>query len=143
VSPGGKRQPDDQLAELARLLGQTLPMNDLARDARRPTPAAAVDLHVELSGAEYDEYEEQWHDHPDDHAYGEDYDEDPNPRRRGGFIFVATVFGLALLGTAGAFAYRVPFAHSIVPSLLSIIKAESGPNKIIPTITASQGSVCL
>ena len=32
-------QPDDQLAELARLIGQTLPMNDLARDSRRPTPA--------------------------------------------------------------------------------------------------------
>jgi SPOR domain len=140
-------QPDDQLAELARLIGQTLPMNDLGRDARRPTPAGgrsarpqshpdAADLHVESSGAGYDEYEDQSHDHPDDHAYGEDYEEDPNPRRRGGFIFVAAVFGLALLGTAGAFAYRALFADSIVPSLPSIIKAEGGPNKII----RSQGS---
>ena len=101
----------------------------------------AADLHVESSGAGYDEYEDQSHDHPDDHAYDEDYDEDPRPRRRGGFIFVAAVFGLALLGTAGAFAYRAPFADSIVPSLLSIIKAESGPIKIIPASTASQGSV--
>jgi Putative serine dehydratase domain len=101
----------------------------------------AAQVHVESSGAWYDEYEEQSHDHSDDHVYGEDYDEDPNPRRRGRFIFVAAVFGLALLGTAGAFAYRAPFADSIVPSLLSIIKAESGPNKIIATSTASQGSV--
>jgi hypothetical protein len=74
-------------------------------------------------------------------AYGEDYDEDPNPRQRGGFIFVAAVFGLALLGTAGAFAYRALFPDSIVPSLPSIIKAEGGPNKIIPTSTTSHGSV--
>jgi hypothetical protein len=212
-------QPDDQLAELARLIGQTVPMNDLGRGARRPTPAGgrsarefnpppqhgyaaaddvlqetseeqystpeqssydfdppndthddgryeplpradawrqsrsawyehtpqshpdAADLHVESSGAGYDEYEDQSHDHPDDHAYDEDYEEDPRPRRRGGFIFVAAVFGLALLGAAGAFAYRAPFADSIVPSLLSIIKAESGPIKIIPASTASQGSV--
>ena len=120
-------------------------------DASRQSPSAlyehepqshpdAARVYVELSGAWYDEYEEQSRDHSDDHAYGEDYDEDPNPRRRGRFIFVAAVFGLALLGTAGAFAYRAPFAISIVPSLLSIIKAESGPNKIIATSTASQGS---
>jgi hypothetical protein len=101
----------------------------------------AADLRVESSGAEYDEYEDQSHDHSDDHADGEAYAEDPNPRPRGRFIFVAAVFGLALLGTAGAFAYRALFADSIVPSLLSIIKAEGGPNKIIPTSTASQGSV--
>src|SRR5262249_61135188 len=74
-----------------------------------------------------------------DHA--KDYDEYPIPRRRGGLIFVAAVFGLALLGTAGAFAFRAPFADSIVSSLLSIIKAEGGPNKIIPTSTAFQGNV--
>ena len=210
-------QPDDPLAGLARLIGQTVTMNDLARDARRPTPAGsrsarefnppahhgyatpddvlqetseeqysapeqgsydfappidtyddgryepspradasrqsrsalyehepqsdpdAADLHVESSGARYDEYEDQSHDQPDDHAYGED--KDPNPRRRDRFIFVAAVFGLALLGTGGAFAYRALLADSIVPRLLSIIKAESGPNKIITTGTASQGSV--
>ena len=212
-------QPDDPLAGLARLIGQTVTMNDLACDARRPTPAGsrsarefnppvqhgyaapdnilqktsaeqystpkqgsydfappndpyddgryepsppadasrqsrsawyehepqsdpdAADLHVEPSGARYDEYEDQSHDQPDDHAYGEDYDVDPNPRRRDKFIFVAAVFGLALLGTGGAFAYRALLADSIVPPLLSIIKAGSGPNKIITTGTASQGSV--
>ena len=207
-------QPDDPLAGLARLIGQSLPMNDLARDARRPTAAGsrsarefnppaqrgyaapddvlqesgeqystpeqgsydfdppngthdegryeplpradvspqsrsawyehepdAADPRVESSGVRYDDYEDQSHDHSDDHADGEDYDEGPIPRRRGGFIFVAAVFGLALLGTAGAFAYRAPFADSIVPSLLSLIKGDGGPNKIIPTSTAFQGNV--
>ena len=186
-------QADDPLVALARLIDQSLPMNDLARDARCPTAAGtarefnppaqhghaapedvrhppngthdegqyeslpradacpqsrsvwyghetdAADPNLEASGVRCDEYEQQSHNHSDDHAYGEDYDEDPNLRRRG--ILVAAVFGLAMLGAAGAFAYRAPFADSIVPSLLSIIKAESGPNKIMPTSTASQGSV--
>ena len=40
---------------------------------------------------------------------------------------------LALLGIGGAFAYRALLADSIVPPLLSIIMAESGPKKIIKT----------
>jgi len=203
-------QPDDPLAGLARLIGQSLITNGSPRDARRPTatgsrsarefnpPAQhgyaaptdvlqettegqslareqgsydfdppngkpdegryedadvspqsrsawyerepdAADQHIESSSAKYDDYEDQSYDHSDDHA--KDYDEYPIPRRRGGLIFVAAVFGLALLGTAGAFAFRAPFADSIVSSLLSIIKAEGGPNKIIPTSTAFQGNV--
>jgi hypothetical protein len=126
------------------------PPNDTHDDSRQsrsawyehelPSHPDAADLHLESSDAGY-EYEDQSHDHPDDYAYVEGYEEDPSPRRRGGFIFVAAVFGLALLGTGGAFAYRALFADSIVPPLLSIIKAESGPNKIITTSTASQGSV--
>jgi SPOR domain len=211
-------QPDDPLAGLARLIGQTVTMHDLARNATRPTPAGsrsarefnppaqhgyatpddvlqetseeqysapeqgsydfdppndtyddgryepspradasrqsrsawdehepqshpnAADHYVDSSGAKYDEYEDQSRDQPDDQADGEDYDEDPIQRRRGGFIFVAAVFGLALLGTGGAFAYRALLADSIVPSLLSIIKTQSGPNSTT-TSTASQGSV--
>jgi hypothetical protein len=208
-------QPDNPLAGLALLIGQSLITNDLPRDASRPTatgsrsarefnppaqygyaaptdvlqetteeqssareqgsydfdppngkadegryealPRAdvsprsrsawyerepdAADPNIESSSARYDDYEDQSHDHSDDHGNGEDYDEYPIPRRRGGLIFVAAVFGLALLGTAGAFAFRAPFADSIVPSLLSIIKAEGGPNKIIPTSAAFQGNV--
>src|SRR5262249_44333581 len=206
-------QPDDPLAGLARLIGQSLITNGSPRDAKRPTatgsrsarefnppaqhgyaaptdvlqettegqssageqgsydfdppngkpdegryealPGAdvssqsrsawyerepdAADQHIESSSPRYDDYEGQSHDHSDDHA--KDYDEYPIPGRRGGLIFVAAVFGIALLGTAGAFAFRAPFADSIVPSLLSIIKAEGGPNKIIATGTAFQGNV--
>ena len=67
-------------------------------------------------------------------AYGADdyYDDAPTPRRRGGLVLVIAVLGLAVLGTAGAFAYRAMFGGSMLPSLPPIIKAGNGPNKIVP-----------
>lgn len=93
------------------------------------------------------ECDDQGHGHSDDHAYvdeadyeGEGYeDEASGGRRRTGFVLVATIFGLAVLGTAGAFGYRAIFGAAIAPSLPPIIKAEDGPNKIVPTANA-QGS---
>ena len=100
-----------------------------------------ADPHVEASGVRYRDCEEdRSHDHSDDHADGDDYDEHPIPRRRDGFIFVAAVFGLALLGAAGAFAYRVPFVDSIAPSLLSIIKAEGGPRRSYRPVPLPKGT---
>src|SRR6266702_2172539 len=226
---------DDPLAELARLIGQSVPMNESARDARPATPAprrgpreldeaaqastgagdavreaapdqardqdefepryntrnddryepslranpsyhsrssryddtsppstSADDLRgargddIETGGhpdgadveasshghdSRYDENENEAHDLSDDHAYGEEYDEYPNTRRRGGFIFVAAMFGLAVLGTAGAFAYRTMFGGPMLPSLPPIIRAEGGPNKIVPSGATSPGGI--
>ena len=226
---------DDPLAELARLIGQSVPMNESARDARPATPAprrrpreldeaaqastgagdavreaapdqardqdefeprynprnddryepslranpsyhsrssryddtsppstSADDLRgalgddIETGGhpdgadvessshghdSRYDENENEAHDLSDDHAYGEEYDEYPNTRRRGGFIFVAAIFGLAVLGTAGAFAYRTMFGGPMLPSLPPIIRAEGGPNKIVPSGATSPGGI--
>src|SRR4029077_11985479 len=90
----------------------------------------------------YDEYENEAPDHADDHAYREEYDDEySNPRRRGGFIFVAALFGLAVLGTAGAFAYRTMFGGPMLPSLPPIIRAEGGPNKIVPSGATSPGGI--
>jgi hypothetical protein len=76
----------------------------------------------------------------DDQYAKEDYDEEaPGGRRRGGFTVVAAVLGLAVLGTAGAFAYRAMFGDSMLPSLPPIIKAEDGPNKIMPNAATIQG----
>jgi SPOR domain len=86
-----------------------------------------------------DEYEDEGHDGYD-HGYDGEYSEDQNTGRRGGFVFVAAVFALAVLGTAGAFAYRTMFAGPAVPALPPIIKAEAGPNKIIPNDANSQDS---
>jgi SPOR domain len=64
-----------------------------------------------------------------DHAYNEDEEQ---PRgRRGGTMTVVFVLLLAVVGTAGAFAYRtlVGSPRSGEPP---IIKADAGPNKIIP-----------
>jgi hypothetical protein len=84
-------------------------------------------------------YDDQSQDDADDQAYGaDDYeDEAPNGRRRSGFVVVAAVLGLAVLGTAGAFAYRAMFGDSMLPSLPPIIKADDGPNKIVPANNAS------
>jgi sporulation related protein len=84
-----------------------------------------------------DEYEDERHD-ADDHAYGDEYAREQNAGRRGGFIFVVAVFALAVLGTAGAFAYRTMFGGAALPALPPIIKAEGGPNKIIPSGVNSQ-----
>ena len=55
---------------------------------------------------------------------------EPAPAQR--FRRRRAVLGLAVLGTAGAFAYRAMFGGSMLPSLPPIIKAEDGPNKIVP-----------
>jgi hypothetical protein len=89
----------------------------------------------------YDRYEDEERAASDDHPYTDEYEEDRTTGRRGGFIFVAAVFALALLGTAGAFAYRAIFSGSMLPSLPPIIKADGGPNKIMPNDAASRGVV--
>jgi hypothetical protein len=99
--------------------------------------AAEASSDVRDSPYGYDEYDNEAHDQSDD-AYGEEYKEGLDTRRRGGFIFVATIFGLAVLGTAGAFAYRAMVGGPMLPTLAPIIKAEGGPNKIIPSGVGSQ-----
>jgi hypothetical protein len=86
-----------------------------------------------------DEYENERYA-ADDHGYGDEYGEEQNTGRRGGFIFVAVIFALAVLGTVGAFAYRAMFGGPALPALPPIIKAEGGPNKIIPSSANAQDS---
>src|SRR6516162_5983932 len=148
---------DDQLAELAQLISQGVPMNRSGRSHDRTSPAAEEqdsygaqdevlrepndDRHPALeesrawpdvrdSRYQDDEYENEPHD--DDDAHDDEHYEEPNTGRRGGFVLVAAIFGLAVLGTAGVFAYRAMFGGPILPSLPPIIKAEGGPNKIMP-----------
>jgi SPOR domain len=94
--------------------------------------------------APHDDYgsDEQEHDGAADDGYAPDdyYDEAPPRRRRSGIIVVVAVLGLAVLGTAGAFAYRAMFGGSVLPSLPPIIKAGDGPNKIVPPNGDSQTS---
>jgi SPOR domain len=85
-----------------------------------------------------DEYENEPHD--DDHAHDDEYDEEPNSGRRRGFVLVAAIFGLAVLGSAGVFAYRAMFGGPMLPTLPPIIKAEGGPNKIIPSDANSRAN---
>lgn len=63
------------------------------------------------------------------------YEDEPAPRRRMGVIAIAGVFALAVVGTAGAFGYRAIFGSggSNPPP---VIKADAGPNKIVPAMSA-------
>jgi cell division septation protein DedD len=62
------------------------------------------------------------------------YDEAPRSRGRGGLITVAAVLGLAVVGTAGAFAYRSYFNGAASPP--PVIKADTSPSKVVPTAQA-------
>ncbi len=112
------------------------------RDAQQP-PDTVGRLPAFLPHSRASRYgDDQTQDSSDDQAYAlEDYEESaPDGRRRGGFVIVAAVLGLAVLGTAGAFAYRAMFGGSMLPSLPPIIRAEDGPNKIVPPTNNSKAS---
>ena len=69
----------------------------------------------------------------------DDYDEEaPTGAGAAASSSLSPLLGLAVLGTAGAFAYRAMFGGSMLPSLPPIIKADDGPNKIVPNSSKSQ-----
>ncbi len=77
----------------------------------------------------------------DDHGYEPDdgYIEEPAARpRRGGTMTVIVVLALAVVGTAGAYAYR-SFIGSPRSGEPPIIRADAGPNKIAPPSQSSDG----
>lgn len=67
-----------------------------------------------------------------EHGPDDDYEERSPPRARGGLATIIVVLGLAVLGTAGAFAYRSLLRGSAANSP-PVILADSTPNKIVPT----------
>ena len=66
----------------------------------------------------------------DQHPGREDtyYDDVPAPRRRGWIVTAVALIGLAVLGTAGAFAYRSVFAGGPPP----LITRDVRPDKVAP-----------
>ena len=70
---------------------------------------------------------------PDDpYAYQDDYEEEPEPKRRSsGLVTVAAVLALAVVGTGAAFAYRT-YVGSPRSGEPPIIKADNRPTKIVP-----------
>ncbi|MET0905582.1 MAG: SPOR domain-containing protein [Tardiphaga sp.] len=83
--------------------------------------------------------QEQYQDDP--YAYQQDgYAEDePAPKRRSGMKTVAAVLALAVIGTGGAFAYRT-FIGSTRGGEPPVIKADPGPNKVVPPSASAAAS---
>lgn len=100
------------------------------------------DLPAYATAAPEDDYEAAEEPHESEEAYADDdyHDRGTRSRRRGSMVFVVAVLGLAVIGTAGAFAYHAMFGGSVLPSLPPIIKASNGPNKIVPSYGESQAS---
>jgi hypothetical protein len=84
------------------------------------------------------EYAVPEHDAGDAYAHDDYYQ--PSRRRRGGLVLVMAVLGLAVVGTASAFAYRTMFGGSLLPALPPIIKASSAPNKVVPSSGDAQAA---
>jgi len=83
---------------------------------------------------EYYGYDQNYQEQdPDQH-----YAEEPQPKRRGGMMTVAVVLVLAVVGTAGAYAYR-SFLGSPRSGEPPVIKADTGPNKIVPNNQNANG----
>jgi hypothetical protein len=106
---------------LQNFYDEALPQLPSARDLS--AYASALDVH----GNQADE-----HDYAEDGAAPADhgYQEARNPGRRTVLVAVMAVFGLMVVGSAGAFGYRAMFGGSVLPTLPPIIKASNGPNKI-------------
>jgi SPOR domain len=110
------------------------PRQQRSAPSARPVPAFLT------SGPsdENAEFAEPEHDAADAYAPEEYYQ--PSQRRRGGLVLVMAVLGLAIVGTAGAFAYRTMFGGSLLPALPPIIKANTSPNKLMPNSADTQAA---
>jgi hypothetical protein len=103
-----------------------------SREAR-PVPDFLTSAPQDIS-----EFAEPEHDAGDAYAHDDYYQ--PSRRRRGGLVLVMAVLGLAVVGTASAFAYRTMFGGSLLPALPPIIKASSAPNKVMPNSGEAQAA---
>jgi len=74
-----------------------------------------------------------------DDADRDDDEPDTYATRRSGMVLVLAVLGLAVLGSAGAFAYRAMFGGSVVAGLPPIIKPAEGPIRVQPNQEAHAG----
>jgi hypothetical protein len=148
----------DPLAELARLIGQADPYGESApadngfreegaSHGYDEPPAHQLqgypDAPEHAYEPDYNRRDDKAYQHADDEPYAaDDYyeDEAPRARRRSSVVLVMAIFGLALVGTAGAFGYRAKFGGSVLPTFPAIVKASNQLNKLAPASSESQAN---
>jgi hypothetical protein len=101
-------------------------------DEEAPQLASARDLLAYASAPNDHGYQADEQHYADDEAApaDHDYQQTRRPGRRTALVAIMAVFGLVVVGSAGAFGYRAMFGGSVLPTLPPIIKAINGPNKI-------------
>jgi hypothetical protein len=101
-------------------------------DESLPQLPSAHDLSAYSSALDAHGYEADDRDYAEDEVAPDDhgYEETRSRGRRTALVAVMAVFGLVVVGSAGAFGYRAMFGGSVLPTLPPIIKASNGPNKI-------------
>jgi SPOR domain len=75
------------------------------------------------------EYDSDLYGHGGDEG---DYEEEPRRRRRSGFLTVAAVLGIVVIGTAISFGYRAWTGSAASSGPPPTIKADTGPTKVVP-----------
>jgi nitrate reductase NapE component len=125
---GSREEPTPNQRDEA---AQPPPGHQLSTDATAPAYETAPERGYETAD------EHRYHDKAyaaDDKACAadEDYAEAQSTRRRSSLVLVMAIFGLAVVGTAGAFGYRATFGGPVLPTLPPISKA----NKIAPAVSA-------
>jgi hypothetical protein len=110
--------------------------DDLPAVARGPGPIYADDRHdgAHHDDAEQDDAELDYQDDgPLEPHDDEQYDDAPRARRHGGLATALALIGCAMLGTAGAYAYRSYAGNSGSTQPPPVITADSStPIKIVP-----------
>ncbi|HEY4920588.1 MAG TPA: SPOR domain-containing protein [Xanthobacteraceae bacterium] len=100
-------------------------------------PQEPPPYHAQPNGGAYEQAQPNGHPsfappayHADPQAGRPDayFDDAPAPRRRGWLVTAAALVGLAVIGTAGAFAYRAVFAGGPPP----LITRDVRPDKVAP-----------
>lgn len=119
-----------------------------------PLPAEQTHGQSAAGGDRYDDVLYGRPDHDPAHGYAQDpayddgydrppyddgYEQDEPRARRGGMMTVVVVLLLAVVGTGAAFAYRT-FVGSPRSGEPPVIKADAGPNKVVPAGSASDSS---
>lgn len=120
---------------------QTSSRQPAAHPQAPPEPAYAYPTHDDRHYADPQAADPAYADAAYDPAYPYDdqaYTEEPPPpeRRRGGMMMIAAVLGLAVVGTAGAFAYRAMSGPG--GSEPPVIQASGTPNKVTPSPQARE-----
>lgn len=115
---------------------------------RNPQPEHAAPRHdasrydnVLFGQQHQDQYADQYPDdqrYEDEYAADEQYDEssayqEPKRARAGGMLTVAVVLGLAVVGTASAYAYR-SYVGSPRSGTPPVFRADTSPTKVVPPV---------